>query len=139
MRMENPIPTFEYLIQQLHDQFPQLAYLHLVEPRIAGDKDTRGKNAEVKVDSNDFAKRIWGERPYISAGGYTPERAVERVETYGGLVAFGRLFLANVSLCHGSSLRHSADHAVSLIYPRGLNVVHPSIYRIARPFTQLVP
>jgi NADPH2 dehydrogenase len=106
--MESPIPTFEYLIQQLHDRFPQLAYLHLVEPRVAGDKDARGK---VEVDSNDFAKRIWGERPYISAGGYTPERAVERVGTYGGLVAFGRLFLANVSLRHGRSLRHSADHA----------------------------
>ncbi|PVF97963.1 putative NADPH2 dehydrogenase chain OYE2 [Serendipita vermifera] len=96
MRMKEPIPTFEYLIQELHDRFPQLAYIHLVEPRIAGDKDAR--SPEVKVDSNDFAKKIWGERPYISAGGYTPERAVKRVEDYGGLVAFGRLFLANPDL-----------------------------------------
>ncbi|CAG8604738.1 4150_t:CDS:2 [Acaulospora colombiana] len=78
MRMKDPIPTFEYLIQELHDGFPQLAYIHLVEPRIAGDKDGREKDPEIKVDSNDFAKRIWGERPYISAGGYTPESAVKR-------------------------------------------------------------
>lgn len=96
MREQDPVPTFTYLIQQLRDRFPRLAYLHLVEPRIGGDK-TAGQSAQ---DSNNFARQIWGERPFISAGGYTPETANQTADKYGGLIAFGRWFISNPDLPH---------------------------------------
>jgi NADPH2 dehydrogenase len=98
MREKNPIPTFSYLIQQLHDRFPSLAYLHLVEPRIKGDNDAKAKEAgSIQEDSNDFARTIWGERPLILAGGFTPKTATDKVEKDGGLIAFGRWYISNVS------------------------------------------
>jgi NADPH2 dehydrogenase len=99
MREKDPIPTFSYLIQQLHDRFPSLAYLHLVEPRIKGDNDAKAKGADdSQGDSNDFACTIWGERPLIVAGGFNPKTATDKVEKDGGLVAFGRWYISNVSI-----------------------------------------
>jgi 2,4-dienoyl-CoA reductase-like NADH-dependent reductase (Old Yellow Enzyme family) len=97
MREKDPIPTFSYLIQQLHDRFPDLAYLHLVEPRIKGDNDAKEADAS-QEDSNDFARTIWGERPLIVAGGFNPKTAANKVEKDGGLVAFGRWYISNVSV-----------------------------------------
>ena len=98
MREANPIPTFSYLIQQLYDRFPSLAYLHLVEPRIRGDNDTKGKEVDAgQEETNEFARAIWKERPLIVAGGFDPRTAKEKVEKDGGLVAFGRWYISNVS------------------------------------------
>jgi NADPH2 dehydrogenase len=98
MREKDPIPTFSHLIQQLHDRFPSLAYLHLVEPGIKGGNDAKAKETDAnQKDSNDFARAIWGERPLIAAGGFNPRTAVETVEKDGGLVAFGRWYISNVS------------------------------------------
>lgn len=96
MREKEPIPTFSYLIQQLHDRFPSLAYLHLVEPRVGGDKDAKAKE-ESSQDTNAFARKIWGDRPLIVAGGFDPQSAKDTVEQEGGLVAFGRWYISNVS------------------------------------------
>lgn len=96
MREKEPIPTFSYLIRQLHDQFPQLAYLHLVEPVIKGDKDDPIE--KLTPDSNEFARKIWGDRPLIVAGGFNSETAKDTAEAKGGLVAFGRYFISNVSI-----------------------------------------
>lgn len=41
MRMDDPLPTFTYLVTELAARHPNLAYLHLVEPRISGDEDAR--------------------------------------------------------------------------------------------------
>ena len=46
--------------------------------------------------SNDFLREIWSPRPFISSGGHTRESAFEFAER-GDLVAFGRLFISNVS------------------------------------------
>ena len=46
--------------------------------------------------SNDFLREIWQPRPFISAGGYTAELALEVAENKGDLIAAGRLFIANV-------------------------------------------
>ncbi len=98
MREKKPIPTFSYLIQQLHDRFPSLAYLHLVEPRIGGDKDAKSDEQEAsQEDTNDFARKIWGDRPLIVAGGFDPQTAKDTVDKNGGMVAFGRWYIANVS------------------------------------------
>ena len=39
-----------------------------------------------------------GDRPYIVAGGMDGATAIKMVEKHGGRVAFGRHFIANVSL-----------------------------------------
>ena len=93
MRMEDPKPTFAYLVSQAKERFPDLAYLHAVEPRIAGD----GDHHPGEEDSNEFLRKIWGDKVYITAGGFSPQMAAETVRAKGGLVAFGRYYIANVS------------------------------------------
>ncbi|KAI0698189.1 NADH:flavin oxidoreductase/NADH oxidase [Cerioporus squamosus] len=86
MRMDDPVPTFTYLVTQLAACHPNLAYLHVVE-----GSSRRG-------DSNDFIRTIWGPRPLISAGRYTREKALEVAEQTGQLIAFGRPFISNPDL-----------------------------------------
>jgi hypothetical protein len=56
MLMEDPIPTFSYLVQSLRDSFPNLGYLHIVEPRTKGptsvewDEDNRHQSERVHPD-----------------------------------------------------------------------------------------
>ena len=92
MRMANPRPTFAYLVSEAKARFPDLAYLHAVEDRVAG-----GVEHEDDGESNEFLRKIWGKKVFIAAGGYTPQTAAETVETKGGLVAFGRHYISNVS------------------------------------------
>ena len=83
MRMEDPKPTFSYLVSRAKENFPDLAYLHVTEN-------------EEGIESNQFLRKIWGDKVFIAAGGYTPQSAVETVNTDGGLIAFGRHYIANV-------------------------------------------
>ncbi|EIW56408.1 NADH:flavin oxidoreductase/NADH oxidase [Trametes versicolor FP-101664 SS1] len=94
MRMADPIPTFTYLVTKLAQDYPDLAFLHQVEPGVAGGWDIDAKTGE----SNDFIRKIWFPRPLISAGRYTRESAIARVEETGELTAFGRLFISNPDL-----------------------------------------
>ncbi|CDO73612.1 hypothetical protein BN946_scf185014.g82 [Trametes cinnabarina] len=94
MRMRDPIPTFSYLVTRLREQFPDLAYIHVIEPGVGGASDI-GSSRE---DSNDFIRNIWLPRPLISAGRYTRETAIQRAEQSGELIAFGRLFISNPDL-----------------------------------------
>ncbi|KAI3601594.1 flavinoxidoreductase/NADHoxidase [Moniliophthora roreri] len=101
MGMENPKPTFSYLISQLKENYPKMSYIHVVEPRIKGDDSVEHCH---EAASNDFLRDIWAPRPYISAGGYTREKAFEQAEKGVSerkgpeLIAFGRYFLANPDL-----------------------------------------
>ena len=90
--MEDPKPTFSYFVSQAKERFPYLAYLHAAEPRVAGteDRDSNG------VESNDFLRNIWDNKVFIAAGGYTPQTAAETASKHGGLIAFGRYYIANV-------------------------------------------
>ena len=81
--MEDPKPTFSYLVSQAKEDFPDLAYLHVIE------------NSD-GMESNKFLRKVWGDKVFIAAGGYTPQTAVETVNRDGGLVAFGRHYIANV-------------------------------------------
>ena len=48
--------------------------------------------------SNDFARKIWGDRPLLSAGGYTADNAAQWAEDHpNDVIVFGRWFIANVS------------------------------------------
>ncbi|KAJ6550068.1 hypothetical protein B0H19DRAFT_185993 [Mycena capillaripes] len=96
MGMADPIPQFSYIISQLAARHPNLAYLHLVEPRISGNA-TRDDNAVGRHESNDTLCALWAPRPLVRAGGFTRAGAIEAAES-GDLVAFGRLYISNPDL-----------------------------------------
>lgn len=98
MGMADPLPTFSYVVSQLAARHPNLAYLHLVEPRISGNA-TRDDDAVAKHESNDPLRALWAPRPLVRAGGFTREGAIEAAES-GDLIAFGRLYISNVRICY---------------------------------------
>ena len=89
MKMKDPRPTFAYLVSQAKERFPDLAYLHVIEPSV-----DHGYN---EGDSSEFLRNIWGDKVFISAGDHSPQTAAETVGAKGGLVAFGRYYISNVS------------------------------------------
>ncbi|KIN06807.1 hypothetical protein OIDMADRAFT_36595 [Oidiodendron maius Zn] len=93
MRMEDPASQFSDIIKRLNP--PKLAYLHLVESRIAG-------NADVEcVDTLGFAMDLWNDALLI-AGGYTPDSARRLVDheqkSRDIVVMFGRFFISTPDL-----------------------------------------
>ncbi|KAH7904806.1 hypothetical protein BJ138DRAFT_1165918 [Hygrophoropsis aurantiaca] len=94
MGMKDPVPTYSYLVSNLTKH--ALAYIHVTEPRVNGYIDREAKDFEGQ--SNDFLREIWGERAYISAGGYTRESALQTAEQKGDLIAFGRLYISTPDL-----------------------------------------
>ena len=105
MGMKDPLPTFTTFVERIRDAHPNLAYIHVVEPRLDGyiDVDLTDEN---QAQSNVALRKIWGDRPYIAAGGMDRTTAINTVEKYGGLVAFGRHFISNVSRVFGSQRNH---------------------------------
>lgn len=101
MGMKDPKPTFSHLVTQLRENHPNLAYLHIVEPRVDGSI-SRDNDADSESESNQFIRDIWAPRPIIAAGAFTRETALHRAEEQSNeLVAFGRMFISNVSrYCH---------------------------------------
>ncbi|KAJ7649851.1 NADH:flavin oxidoreductase/NADH oxidase [Roridomyces roridus] len=104
MHFDDPKPTYTHLVTELRDRYPDLAYLHVVEPRVDGSTTVDVKDGY----SNDFIRDIWGSRPLISAGGYTRETALATAKDKGDLVAFARPYIANPDLpyrlLHGIAL-----------------------------------
>jgi NADPH2 dehydrogenase len=94
MREADPIRTFAYIVEQVKARHPNLAYIHLVEPRVQGIEDLVGGAPE--GEQNDFIRQIWSPRPLITAGGYNRQLALEVAEEKGDIIAFGRHFIANV-------------------------------------------
>ncbi|KAJ7639557.1 NADH:flavin oxidoreductase/NADH oxidase [Roridomyces roridus] len=105
MYFGDPKPTYTHLVTELRDRYPDLAYLHVVEPRVDGITTVESVNEGY---SNDFIREIWGSRPLISAGGYTRETALAAAEEKGDLVAFARPYISNPDLpyrlLHGIAL-----------------------------------
>ncbi|KAJ7111326.1 hypothetical protein C8R44DRAFT_799317 [Mycena epipterygia] len=97
MGMVDPIPTFGHIVSEIKRLYPQFAYIHLIEPRISADSSIDA-SADNAAQSNDFIREIWGDRPLISAGGYTRDTAIRRAERNNSLVSFGRTFIANPDL-----------------------------------------
>ncbi|KIK70211.1 hypothetical protein GYMLUDRAFT_34701 [Collybiopsis luxurians FD-317 M1] len=99
MRMKDPRPTYRYFVQELQKAHPKLSYLHVVEPRIDGYVD---REELPEWESNDFIREVWKQegnsRWFISAGGHNRADAIQTVEEKGGLIAFGRIFIANPDL-----------------------------------------
>ncbi|KAL0066627.1 hypothetical protein AAF712_006431 [Marasmius tenuissimus] len=92
--------TYGYLASELKSRHPDLAYLHVVEPRIDGTTIMSNNYTPiVQGGENDYLREIWAPKIYISAGGYTLESASKRTAKQPTeLVGFGRVFLANPDL-----------------------------------------
>ena len=94
MKDSNPEALFTYVAAEL-DKL-NLAYLHLIEPRVLGNAEDASK------DQNPVASRLLRtvfHGPLIAAGGFTPESA-EAILAEGSadMVAFGRYFISNPDL-----------------------------------------
>lgn len=93
MRMADPVPQFSDVIEKL-DRL-NLSYLHLVEPRIAGNVDVES------TETLDFAYDLW-KGPLLIAGGYKPDTARKLVDKEKPgrdiVVVFGRHFISTPDL-----------------------------------------
>ncbi|KAH7083498.1 hypothetical protein BKA63DRAFT_154132 [Paraphoma chrysanthemicola] len=93
MKMDNLVPQFADIVQKLNPL--KLAYLHLVESRIAGSKDCEGD------EKLDFAIDLWS-GPLLLAGGYKPDTAKMVVDHERPdkdiVVMFGRLYISTPDL-----------------------------------------
>jgi len=91
----NSETLFSYVLQQL--SLRQVAYAHLVEPRVGAAGAGAPIDDSQPRTSHIFRKAFQG--VLISAGGYTAASAEEVIaDGYADAVAFGRLFLANPDL-----------------------------------------
>ena len=91
----DPVTLFSYVAEQLN-QF-DLAYLHLIEPRVGGSITTHPEKGTAAAQQ----LRPIFKGKLISAGGFEPETAETAIEE--GLVdavAFGRYFVSNPDLVH---------------------------------------
>lgn len=49
MRMDDPVPTFAYIAREVKSRYPELAYLHVTEPRISGSVGRDARVGEVRL------------------------------------------------------------------------------------------
>ncbi|KAK5175387.1 uncharacterized protein LTR77_000526 [Saxophila tyrrhenica] len=97
------VPQFSHLIKGLKDL--DLAYVHLVESRIAGNADIEG------TEKNDVFMDLWAPKPFLLAGGFTPSSARDDVDkAYKDkdiAIVFGRYFISNPDLVY--RLQHDIE------------------------------
>ncbi|WP_295999276.1 alkene reductase [Rugamonas sp.] len=95
MADSDPQALFTHVAQQL-DKL-NLAYLHLIEPRVFGNETNESKDQKIPVAAQLIRKHYKG--LIIAAGGFTPESAAQIIEAGDAdLVAFGRHFISNPDL-----------------------------------------
>ncbi|KAI8145190.1 hypothetical protein BJV82DRAFT_605238 [Fennellomyces sp. T-0311] len=94
---ETPYETWGYIIDKLQEHHPDLAYVHMVEPRDDFARKTRNDT----VNSLDPFRAKW-KGTFISAGGYTtnPALAAQVADKTGNMIAIGRAFIANPDLVY---------------------------------------
>ncbi|TBU46512.1 NADH:flavin oxidoreductase/NADH oxidase [Dichomitus squalens] len=92
LRMDDPVPTFTYLVDQFKQKYPNLAYLHVVSPDAPFNVGPEDKS------QNDFIYKLWRPRPVITTGGYDRESGLRVAQETGQLIGYGRAFLANPDL-----------------------------------------
>ena len=95
MKMQDPVPQFSYLLKGLKDL--KLAYVHLVESRIAGNADVEA------TEKNDPFIDLWADTsPILLAGGFTEDSArvctEKEYKDKDLAIVFGRYFIANPDL-----------------------------------------
>ncbi|TFK66462.1 NADH:flavin oxidoreductase/NADH oxidase [Pluteus cervinus] len=77
MGMKDPIPQFTHVVSEIKQRHPDLAYIHVVEPRVNGTDDATA---------------------VLGAGGYVRESALKVAEEKGDIIASGRWFISNPDL-----------------------------------------
>ncbi|KAH0263059.1 NADH:flavin oxidoreductase/NADH oxidase family protein, partial [Aureobasidium melanogenum] len=97
MKMDDPVPTFTYLINGLKEH--KLAYVHLVESRIQGNADIES------TEKINFAIDAWGNTsPILIAGGFRADSARRAAEEeYADkdvVIVFGRYFISTPDLVY---------------------------------------
>jgi NADPH2 dehydrogenase len=95
MGMKDPVPQFTHIITSIRDRYPDVSYIHIVEPRVDATF-TRESISSHEVDESDVLHDLWAPRPLISAGAYDRKLGLEVAEKEGHLIAYGRPFIANV-------------------------------------------
>ena len=98
----HPVATYSYFLGQLQqraDAGKELAYVSIVEPRVAGNLDV---NAEDVVGDNLFVKLIW-KGTLLRAGNYTYDapdfkQLLDDLSDGRTLVGFSRYFISNPDL-----------------------------------------
>ncbi|KAM0269862.1 hypothetical protein ACHAQH_009613 [Verticillium albo-atrum] len=99
MLMEDPDPSFRYLVEQLKPL--GMAYLHLIEARVRGNDDADcGGQRTVQ-----WMVELWDNvSPVLLAGGFKPGTARAAVDEtykkYDVAIVFGRYFVTNPDLVH---------------------------------------
>lgn len=92
MEKEEREATYTALTKEMRTRFPELAYLHLVEPRIKVVD-------EVEVEDGEdlhFIADLWAPKPLLVAGGLKAEDAEIVARQYPNAVpTYGRLFISN--------------------------------------------
>lgn len=102
MHDSDPTTTFRYLVTQLNQY--ELAYLHVIEPRIVGPEDREAGHYSDPVASRDLRPYFHG--TIIAAGGFKPVDAENMLKSGDAdLIAFGRLFTSNPDL--PARIRHA--------------------------------
>ena len=91
MGMEDPLPTFTPLVERIRDTHPNFAYVHVIE-------DVQIINDERGTHSNNSLRKIWGDRPYIAAGGFNPSSSRMR-STSGVNVGRGSSIPMSIEEC----------------------------------------
>ena len=114
--MADPKPTYSYLVSQLKQRFPALAYLHVIDPRVDTNWFDKEPDQVSSTESNDFLRDIWAPKPFIRAGGFNRESGIEEAEK-GDLIAYGRWYMANVRRIFSLS-ELIADYVTSLTCQR---------------------
>ncbi|KAF8147835.1 hypothetical protein B0H34DRAFT_758987 [Crassisporium funariophilum] len=95
MKMDDPIPQYSHFVTALKAAHPNLAYLHAIEPPAEGSVTHKESNPN---ESNDFLRDIWAPKPFLVAGGFTRETAIERADRTGDVIVFGKYFISNPDL-----------------------------------------
>jgi NADPH2 dehydrogenase len=96
MRESDPYATFIPWTKLLLQTFPDLAYIHVVESRIAGasDSDSLEEGDDVQVFRGLTKELGGGKVRFLTAGGWDPRTAVEHAKAFPeDLVVFGRYFI----------------------------------------------
>lgn len=93
MSDSDPKALFTYVVQELN-RF-NLAYLHLIEPRVQGNIDAEDPNMEL---SSSFFRTFYN-GTIISAGGHNRETGeATLISGHADMIAYGRHFIANPDL-----------------------------------------
>ncbi|KAI0078454.1 FMN-linked oxidoreductase [Panus rudis PR-1116 ss-1] len=109
MRMNDPKPTFSYLVEQIRQRWPDSTLSNLALTATTIEMRKRERYASSSLDlpgsaelivkwSNDFLRKVWKPKAFVSAGGHNRETALEFAEEKDDLVAFGRYFISNPDL-----------------------------------------